>query len=214
MYAYPALEEMTARSPALVKTVDAVSAAIDCVIRCYRGGGKLLICGNGGSCADSEHIVGELLKGFNKKRPLPPELCEKIDAAAPGMRESNAAHRLQLGLPAVSLTSQGAILTAAANDLGPDLIYAQQVLGLGKSGDVLIGISTSGNADNVCKAAAVAKVTGMKTIAFTGQTGGRLAPMCDIALRAPTDTTPLVQEYHMILYHTLCDAVESWFFSK
>jgi D-sedoheptulose 7-phosphate isomerase len=214
MVKYQCIDELIRRFPELEKTNASINKAIDKIIECYQKGGKLLICGNGGSCSDSEHIVGELLKGFNKKRKLSKELCEKIYSLDESLCQTKMAERLQESLPAISLTSQSSIITAIANDLGADLIYAQQLLGLGKSGDILIGISTSGNADNVYKAAVVAKATGLTTIALTGQDGGRLADICDVIIKAPSNKTPMVQEYHLSIYHVICDAVEQYFFDN
>jgi D-sedoheptulose 7-phosphate isomerase len=207
------VEELLERLPELDKISSNINVAIAKIIECFKNNGKLLICGNGGSCSDSEHIVGELLKGFNKKRKLPKELCEKIYGIDESLRSTKMADRLQGSLPAISLTSQNAIITAVANDLGADLIYAQQVLGLGKCGDIFIGISTSGNADNVYKAAVLAKAIGMTTIALTGQGGGRLKDICDIIIKAPTEKTSTVQEYHICIYHVICDAIEQYFFN-
>lgn len=178
--------------------------AVDAAVACYERGGKLLVCGNGGSAADSEHIVGELMKGFLKKRPLDTDIASKL---APEL-----ASRLQMGLPAVSLVSHSALLTAVINDLGAEVMYAQQVMALGVPGDVLIGISTSGNAENVCRAFEVAHAKGMTCIALTGQAESRMSALADIALRAPASATPDVQEYHIRLYHAFCAAVEAHFF--
>jgi D-sedoheptulose 7-phosphate isomerase len=209
---YQGTKELIVRFPELEAIGGSINEAIEKIIVCYQSGGKILICGNGGSCSDSEHIVGELLKGFNKKRKLPDELCEKIYSLDESLYQTKMAERLQGSLPAISLASQSSIITAVANDLGADLIYAQQVLGLGKSGDVLIEISTSGNADNVYKAAIIAKAVGMTAIALTGQGGGRLADICDIIIKAPANATPIIQEYHLSIYHVICDVVEQSFF--
>lgn len=179
-------------------------AAVDALIRCFSGGGKLLVCGNGGSAADSGHIVGELLKGFLKKRPVPAALC----AAVPG------AAALQCGLPAIDLTAQSAALTAILNDLGGDAVYAQQVLAYGVPGDVLLGITTSGNAANVRLAAQVARAKGLTVIGMTGRSGGLLRNGCDILLNVDADETYRVQELHLPLYHALCAAVEAHFFPE
>ncbi len=214
MAKHEALDRLIARHPELGAAAGSIGDAMDLVIRCYRGGGKLLVAGNGGSSADSAHIVGELLKGFNKKRPLPEELKRAIRAASGGMDTGGMEDRLQSGLPAVSLAAQTSILTAVANDLGADLIFAQQVIALGRSGDVLIGMSTSGNADNVCKAAVAARALGMSVVTMTGGNGGKLAELADVDLRAPAAVTSEVQEFHLLIYHALCDAVESAFFDR
>lgn len=195
-----------------------ITDAIEMICGCYENGGKVLVCGNGGSAADSEHIVGELLKGFMKKRPLSEEQAKKIDticqiAQTKGSNiQSKISDRLQQSIPAISLVSQCAIQSAVINDLGADLMFAQQVMGLGKEGDVLIGLSTSGNASNVYNAFAVAKANGVKTIAFTGVHGGNLAAICDLLINAPSTSTPNVQEYHMCIYHAICADCEEKIF--
>jgi D-sedoheptulose 7-phosphate isomerase len=177
----------------------------------YRHGGKLLICGNGGSAADSEHIVGELMKGYLSKRPLPDPVRQRFSAVFPDDGAYLADH-LQGALPAISLVSQSSLLTAFANDVAADLIFAQQVYGYGRPGDVLLAISTSGNAANVVRAIQVARVQGLKSIGLTGRDGGALKTLCDLAIRVPADTTPTIQEYHIAVYHTLCALLEEEFF--
>ncbi len=180
------------------------SAALQALINCFSAGGKLLLCGNGGSCADCSHIAGELLKGFLKKRPVDAQLIGQVPAAA----------MLQCGLPAIDLTAHAAALTAIANDLGDDAVYAQQVLAYGRPGDVLIGISTSGNAANVYFAMQVAKARGLVTVGLTGKNGGRLREVSDILLNVNADETYRIQELHLPLYHALCAGVEAAFFAE
>lgn len=175
--------------------------AIEVIIESYKKGGKLLVCGNGGSSADSAHIVGELVKGFLKKRPLPEAWDNALDHAP-----------LQMGLPAIDLTAQGAVISAVVNDLGGELMYAQPVMAYGCPGDVLIGITTSGNAGNVGMAARVAKLKGMTVIGMTGEGGGKLASLADIMIKAPSSETYKIQEYHIQYYHELCAKVEAAFF--
>lgn len=146
------IEELIARYPQLSCCRDQVEEASRMLIRCFSSGHKLLVCGNGGSCADAEHIVGELMKGFLKKRPLSEEIRNKMKKENPALEDS-LLDQLQCGLPAIALTGSPALSTAFANDVNPQLIYAQQVIGLGESGDILLGISTSGNAANVYAAA-------------------------------------------------------------
>lgn len=204
-------ERLFTRYPGLESCRESVMNAYLILRDCYLQGGKLLAVGNGGSCADAEHIVGELMKGFYLKRPVQGELRDKIAAETrdllPGM-----ADMLQQGLPAIALTGHAALSTAVQNDVDPRLSAAQQVLGYGKRGDVLLGISTSGNAQNVMMAVAVAKAMGLKTLALTGGTGGQLAQMCDEAIIAPARTPADVQEYHLPIYHTLCAMLEARFF--
>ena len=177
-----------------------VYAAYDILIGCYRNGKKTLVCGNGGSAADCEHIVGELMKGFRLRRPVSPEV--------PGLP------RLQAPLRCISLVSQTGLMTAVANDLGADLIFAQQVLGYADKGDVLIALSTSGNAENVFNAVLTANHMKCRTVALTGQSGGRLGGVCDCVIRLPAKDTYRVQELTLPVYHALCAAVESELFEE
>jgi len=165
----------------------------------YESGGKVLVCGNGGSAADAEHIVGELMKGFL----VPRKVEDPRLAHIPG---------LQGALPAIALTGHTALSLAFANDVNPALIFAQQVFGYGKSDDTLICISTSGNAENVIMAAKTAKALGIKVIGMTGITGGNLAEHCDLLLNVPENETMYVQELHLPLYHGLCAMLEAEFF--
>lgn len=183
------------------------------MIRCYEKGGKLLICGNGGSCADADHIVGELMKGFLKHRPLPHEKKEQMRKNC-GLVTEDILEKLQGSLPAISLPSFTALNTAFCNDVDPDLLYAQALLGLGREGDVLLAVSTSGNAENVYHAAVVAKSLGITVIGLTGRDGGRLREVADISVCAPETQTYRIQELHLPIYHYLCAAVESHFFSR
>lgn len=199
------------RYPVLKANEKEIRQLCDAVISCYKKGGKLLVCGNGGSCADAEHIVGELMKGFLKKRELSEKKLSQMLTAVPELATLSI-DKLQQGLPAIALNSGVALTTAFANDCDPDLIYAQQVLGLGKKGDVFLGISTSGNAKNVFAAAAVAKSLGITAIALTGKTGGRLKEICDVSVVVAEDETYMIQELHLPVYHALCATVEEYFF--
>lgn len=206
-------EDFFRRQPQLTCLHSAVGQAISLLTHTFSAGGKLLLCGNGGSCADCDHIAGELLKGFLMKRPVPPEFAEKMqrDFQEEGAR---IAERLQCGLPAISLCSHAAAISAYANDVDAELVYAQQVLAYGQKGDIMIGISTSGNARNVAAAAQTARALGISVIALTGRDGGRLACLADLALIAPEQETYRIQEYHLALYHLLCGAVESELFER
>lgn len=217
------LNEFMDRFPNLENMRSQLADAAETLICCLETGGKILLCGNGGSAADCEHIAGELLKGFKKRRPLPPELhhaiLERISSHATGQSGLAAIaelpsllDRLQNGLPAVSLVSQAAISTAIANDQGADLVFAQQLMGLGEPGDLLLGISTSGNADNIIKAMLLARGLGLKTMALTGESGGQLLDVADICLRMPARDTDKVQEMHLPVYHLLCSMTEQHFF--
>ena len=187
--------------------------AIDAIVTCYKNGGKILVCGNGGSSADSAHIVGELLKGFMSKRPLGDEMKEKL-ISVNGEHGGLMAEKLQGSLPAVDLTAMQSIISAVANDTDPVLAYAQQVIGLGKPGDVLIGLSTSGNAANVLCAGIAAKAQGLITVALTGRNGGKMKSLFDIAITVPADSTPDVQELHLPVYHAICEEVEKEMFGR
>jgi len=198
------------RYPTLQSCERDLRAAFDLLAAAYRTGNKLLICGNGGSAADSEHIVAELMKGFLKRRPIPPEDAAKLATA--GGKE--LASRLQGALPAISLPSQMSLLTAVANDGDYNLTFAQQVYGLGRAGDVLLAISTSGKSSNVCNAVIVAKAFGLKSIALTGKSGGNLAPLADIAIKVPSDNVAEIQELHLPVYHWLSTELEGAFFSE
>lgn len=211
------LQETGSRYPALLPVLPDLRLACEMLITAFSEGGQLLLCGNGGSAADSEHIAGELLKGYLLRRPVPPSDKAKIRALLEGLADERETDdlldRLQLGLPAVPLVSQAAITSAIANDLGADLVYAQQVLALGRPGDVLLGISTSGRAQNILQAMRLARGLSLRTIAMTGEGGGRLAGVADLCLRVPATATPQVQELHLPLYHTLCAMLEQYFFA-
>jgi len=202
---------MIKEHPALVVCEENILQAYELLKITYEKGGKVLVCGNGGSAADSEHIVGELMKGFMLPRKIPANMQAKIKLAA-ATNGDYISDNLQGALPAISLVSQSAIISAYANDIAADMIFAQQVYGYGKAEDCFIGLSTSGNAKNVLYAAETAKALGLKTIAFTGQSGGMLKDVCDVTIRVPSDSTPRIQEYHLPIYHTLCMMVEEAFF--
>ena len=183
-----------------------LNLAVELITDCFRRGGRLLVCGNGGSAADSAHITGEFVKGFLKKRPLPQELKHRIG--------HDWANTLQQGLCCIDLTANPGAISATANDISGESVYAQEVLAYGGEGDNLIGISTSGNAENVCRALVVARVLGMKTVGLTGATGGRMAQLCDVLLNVPETETYKVQERHLPLYHQICARVEANLFSE
>ena len=198
------LEELSERYPQLKGCVGEISTAFDLLLTCYRNGGKVLTCGNGGSAADAEHIVGELLKKFRKHRDISPEIAARLPP--------ELVAKLEGALPAVSLVSMSGILTAFANDVAWETAFAQQVYGLGNSGDVLIALSTSGNSANCVNAALVAKAKGMKVVSMTGEGGGRLAALSDASVRVPETETYKIQELHLPVYHALCAAVEDQLF--
>ena len=202
------LEELMQRCPALEVCREDIQKAFELICESYAGGGKLMACGNGGSCSDAEHIVGELAKGFLLKRPL----SEEDRAAFDGPDAEYLTGALQGGLPALSLNLP-ALSTAAINDLGGDMNYAQAAWALARRGDVIIGLSTSGNARNVSLAVQAAKARGAKTVGMTGMGGGKLGGMCDVCIRVPEKETFRVQEYHLMVYHALCAMVEAKFFA-
>ena len=206
------LNELISRYPTLKQCKDEIVLSADIITDCYKNGGKLMICGNGGSCADSDHIVGELMKGFLKKRPLSDKQRAEMKAKCNSLDDVTL-DKLQGALPAISLASLTALNTAFCNDVEPDLIFAQAVFGLGKSGDILICISTSGNSKNVVLAAKVAKSVGIKVIALTGIGGGQLKSIADVCICVPEKETFKVQELHLPVYHYLCAEVENRFFN-
>ena len=199
------------RYPSLLAVKPALEEASNQLIACYEQGGKVLACGNGGSCADADHIVGELMKSFELKRPVKQGIREKLAALSPE-RGSYLAEHLQQGLPAISLTAHTALMTAVANDIDGEVIFAQQVIGYGKVGDVLIAISSSGNSQNVVDACLVAKAMNLTVIGLTGETGGKMKELCDVLINVPGRRTAFVQELHLPVYHTLCLVIEHHFF--
>ena len=207
------MNELLERYPQLGICKNSIEKAVEKIVKCYENGGKVLICGNGGSCADSDHIVGELMKGFLKKRPIPPAKQSEMKSKCPELSDE-ALRGLQGALPAISLCSLTALNTAFSNDVDPNLIYAQSVYGLGRENDVFIGISTSGNAFNVYYAACVARSLGMTVIGLTGKDGGKLKDVSDICVIAPENETYKIQELHLPIYHYICAAVEAHFFDK
>lgn len=205
------IDQLCERYPSLSAVRPSIEEACNQLISCYENGGKILVCGNGGSCSDSDHIVGELMKSFELKRPISAELKDKLASIDPE-RGSYLANHLQQGLPAISLTAHIALITAIANDIDGEVIFAQQVVGYGKPNDILIGISSSGNSKNVLDACLVAKAMNLKVIGLTGETGGKMKELCDILINVPGRRTAFVQELHLPVYHLLCLVVEHHFF--
>ena len=207
------LNELLNRYPQLTVCTDELKKVVAVLVDCYQNGGKLLLCGNGGSCADCDHIVGELMKGFLKKRSLSDEQKAEMQKNYPLLDETML-NKLQGGLPAIALPSITALNSAFCNDVDPELIYAQAVLALGNKNDVLIAISTSGNSKNVVAAAKVAKGLGITVVALTGNTGGKLKDCSDILVAVPENETYKVQELHLPVYHYLCAVIEEAFFKN
>lgn len=198
------LSELLERVPALKGSATDIQIAFEAMRDTLAAGGKLLLCGNGGSGADAEHWAGELLKGFISKRPLGREWQEKLGP--------ELACQLQGGLAAIPLTGFLGLSTAWQNDCNPDYVYAQLVHALGRPGDLLVGISTSGNSRNVAAALETARKSGLKTVALTGASGGRAYELAEISIRVPSTTVHLIQEMHLPIYHTLCIMLEEVFF--
>ena len=207
------INELIKRYPALEQIRDDIIKAAKEITDCYENGGKLLMCGNGGSAADCEHIAGELMKGFLKKRPLSDEKKQELKENMP-LYDAELLSGLQCGLTAISLPSMTALNSAFCNDADPRLIYAQAVFSLAKKGDVLIAISTSGNSCNVCAAANIARAAGCRVIGLTGCNGGRLREYADICICVPEDETFKIQELHLPVYHCICATVEEHFFKE
>jgi D-sedoheptulose 7-phosphate isomerase len=208
---HPVLADLIQRYPDLESTISSIQAAYDLLSATYHTSGKLLICGNGGSAADSDHIVGELMKAFERKRPIGDDLRQRLQNLNPQAGAYLADH-LQGALSAISLSSHAALTTAISNDIASDMVFAQQVLGYGVKGDVLIGISTSGNSTNVLNALYVAKALELRTIGLTGKSGGAMAELCDVTICVPYERTAAVQERHLPIYHALSVILEQEFF--
>lgn len=207
------LPRLFERYPILKPCAEDLTSALSLLITAYQSGNKLLVCGNGGSAADSGHIVAELMKGFLKRRPISSAHAVKLEEAGQATGKAIAT-RLQGTLAAISLPSQVSLTSAIANDIDYEMIFAQQVFGLGREGDVLLGISTSGNSKNVINAVIVARAFGLKTIILTGKAGGTLAPMADVAIKVPADNVAEIQELHLPVYHWLSTELEETFFSE
>ena len=205
--------ELYQHYPELCTCKSDIDKALKLILKTYQNGGKLLLCGNGGSCADCDHIVGELMKGFLLRRPPSDALKKKISA----VDEELGAHlssNLQMGLPAISLHSQSGLLSAFCNDVDADTVYAQALLACGKKEDLLICLSTSGNSKNVVYAAVMAKALGIPVLSLTGEKESRLSKLGDVTIRVPSSETYRVQEYHLPVYHYLCAEVEAAFFKE
>ena len=195
------MKELSERYPKLNVCATDIEKALELMIDTYKKGGKILVCGNGGSAADADHIVGELMKGFKLPRKVTDERIPQ-----------NLRDKLQGALPAISLCSQISLMTATINDNDADMIFAQQVYGYANENDLLIAISTSGNSKNVVNAVKVAKALGVKKIALTGENGGMLKEMADVTICAPSTETYKIQEYHLPIYHYLCAKTEKEMF--
>lgn len=205
------LENLFQRYPELRSLEKQICASVDLLAGMYQKGGKLMICGNGGSAADSLHIVGELMKSFARKRPIPQSLRSELESMYPEKADFYISH-LEGAVPAVSLVSEISLLTAFGNDVAAELAFAQQVVGRGRRGDVLMAISTSGNSANILHAARVARAMELPVISLTGQGGGKLAALSDILINVPATVTHHIQELHLPVYHGICQILETELF--
>ena len=199
------------RYPTLAECRQSIIDAYLIMEETYEHDGKMLIAGNGGSAADSEHIAGELMKRFKTPRPVTPEMAEKLKAIDP-VRGADLAKNLERGLMAIPLVAHEALSTAYINDVDGLGVFAQQLFGFGRPGDVFLGISTSGNSKNVMSATVVARALGIKVIGLTGAKGGELAQVADVAVKVPETETYMIQELHLPVYHCWCLMLEDKFF--
>ena len=200
-----AITELTIRYPALTECLTNIRQAFDILLSCYKANGKVLVCGNGGSAADADHIVGELLNKFKKRRRLDPTVAAQLP--------DELTSKLVGALPAISLVAMSATLSSISNDSNWDVAFAQQIYGLGNRGDVLIAISTSGNSVNCLNATLVARAKGMRVIALTGKGGGKIATLSDVSICVPETETFKIQELHLPIYHALCADLEDALFN-
>ena len=207
------IDFLISRYPALAEEKEDLIRAYLAMEECYRHDGKLLIAGNGGSAADAEHIAGELMKRFKIPRHVTTDFGERLKSIDP-VRGKKLANNLERGLTAIPLVAHEALLTAYINDVDGLGVFAQQLLGIGRSGDVFLGISTSGNSENIILAAIVARALGIQVIGLTGAKGGELAEVADICVKAPANETYMIQELHLPIYHCWCLMLEDRFFGK
>ena len=206
------LDEMLARRPDLEGCVPALLELHEALVNCYDNDGTLFTCGNGGSNADAMHIVGELCKSFERLRPLCPDFVDNLADCPFG---EALAENLEAGLPAVALGFNGALKTAVENDCPlRDIAFAQELNALMRPGDILLALSTSGNADNCLMAMSVGKAKAGVAVSLTGPKGGKMAGFADIAIKAPGDSTKVVQEAHAVLWHTICCLIEGHYFEE
>lgn len=207
------IEDLVYRYKELEYCKEDIIVSVEKMIKCYKNKNKILICGNGGSASDSQHIAGELMKSFKLKRKIPKDVQKKIEKNFP-QNSQYYIDNLEDTLPAISLVGETSLITAYSNDKVSDLVFAQQVYGLGENGDILLAISTSGNSSNVVFACEIAKIKGMEVIGLTGKTGGKINGICDVIIKAPETETFKIQEYHLPIYHSICLALECEFFGE
>lgn len=206
------IDQVCERYPALSDLRSKISDAAEMIIGCYTKGGKLLICGNGGSSVDADHLAAELMKSFESVRPLEESFKNRLYEIS-GIRGKYLASKLEHSLPAVSLSSNTALTTAVSNDIDPSLVFAQQIMGYGNENDLLIGISTSGNSQNIVDACITARALNINVIGITGKTGGKMKQYCDVLVNVPETRTAMVQELHLPVLHTICRMIENHFYS-
>ena len=204
---------LISRYPALGEVKQDIVDAYRVMEECYEHDGKLLIAGNGGSAADAEHIAGELMKRFKTPRPVTPEFADKLKSID-ALRGDNLAKNLERSLMAIPLVAHEALTTAYINDVDGLGVFAQQLFGFGRPGDVFLGISTSGNSKNIMSATVVARALGIKVIGLTGAKGGEVATVADVCVKVPSDETYMIQEFHLPIYHCWCLMLEDKFFAK
>lgn len=204
------LETLFNRYPSLTVCREQINTAYNILFDCCVNGGTVFTCGNGGSAADAEHIVGELMKKFVKIRPIDKKVYDNLKNQ--GETGAKLADILEGAIPAVSLTSHISLSTAFSNDKYPAAVFAQQLYGLGKSGDVLISLSTSGNSENCVYAVLTAKAKGIKTVSLTGEKDSKMSALSDITVKVPECETFKIQEYHLPVYHALCAMLENEMF--
>lgn len=205
------IDELVNRYPSLKSCKVEIENATRVFIEVYKKGGKLLICGNGGSASDAQHIVGELMKAFCKKRKISAEIEQNLKKNP--LFDDELILNLEGSLPAISLNSETSLMTATMNDRVSELVYAQQVLGYAKDNDALLCISTSGNSKNIVNAASVAKAMNIKVVSLTGQKDSKLSSISDITIKAPEVETFKIQELHLPIYHAICLEIEEYFFA-
>lgn len=207
------IEELIYRYPVLIECKDSIMDGLFIFIDCYKNDGKLLIAGNGGSAADSEHIAGELMKRFKISRSVPQAFADKL-CGIDAVRGKQLSENLERGLMAIPLVAHEALSTAYINDVDGYGVFAQQLYGFGRMGDVFLAISTSGNSENILNAVVVAKAIGMRVVGLTGHNGGELAKLSDVSIRVPEEETYKIQELHLPVYHCWCMMLEEYFFGK
>ena len=207
------ISELAARYPILESNAEAIAKVYEIMVHCYKNGGKLLVAGNGGSAADADHIVGELMKGFKRPRTISEKLNSELCKLDKDMGRE-LSQMLQGALPAIALHNHSILNTAVLNDVDGNMCFAQQVMGYGTPSDVFMGISTSGNSQNILYAAITAKAKGLKVIGLTGAGGGRLKAYADEVIAVESDVTHIVQELHTPIYHCLCMMVEDYFWKE